>query len=157
MRLPLRWRAVVAAAAVVTSLGVAWAGVPAAGAAVGGPAANSAPAMPRVTGYHYQSADGCGHSNCSDNAFISLHTTNDGASHVYINGTVAPEQSGGAVITWAGVGGGNGTAHLQVGANFRSSSGVNYYYRLTINSVGADQWCDTTGNAPISVPLKCYA
>ena len=133
------------------------AGLLLAGAALASGGAGAASAAPLITGYHAQSAYGCGHASCSDVAWIGFNTTNDSSSHVWINGTVAHTQSGGAVVTWAGVGGGNGTAHLQVGANFTSSNGVQYYYRELINSVGGSQWCSITGNAPITFIPKCYA
>jgi hypothetical protein len=166
--LPGRRKLAAAALALVAAAGIGAGGISAASAATTGPAAVAAPAalagvtapaLPDVaasiTGYHYQSGWGCGDGpGCAAAAFVNLHTTNDN-NHVWINGSVGRQQSGGVTITWYGVGGGNGTQHLSVGANF-TYAGHSYYFRDAINSVNGSQWCDTTGNAPWHTPGACY-
>jgi hypothetical protein len=77
---------------------------------------------------------------------FQLHTTYT-ASQIWINGSVACSSGGDVTsdVTWCGVGGGNGTADLNVGMNWNvpswSASGL--YERMDVYA--DDYGCDTYG------------
>jgi hypothetical protein len=70
------------------------------------------------------------------------------ASQIWINGHVACSWSGGPYpvdITWCGVGGGNGTAYLNIGVNWNvpAANASGLYERMNI--VAGGQGCTTFG------------
>jgi hypothetical protein len=75
---------------------------------------------------------------------IGAHSTYS-QSQVWINGSVFCNPYSGSVrVTWCGVGGGNGTGALNIGANFNMSNATGLYERMDMFAGGAG--CETWGS-----------
>ena len=67
------------------------------------------------------------------------------STQIWINGSVDCRQlSGSVTVTWCGVGGGNGTADLNIGINFNLPGASGLYERMDILSNG--RGCKTNGS-----------
>ena len=75
---------------------------------------------------------------------LGAHSTYS-QSQIWINGTVfCKPYSGSVKITWCGVGGGNGTGALNIGANFNFPGVTGLYERMDMFAGGAG--CETWGS-----------
>jgi hypothetical protein len=116
--------------------------------ALGAPTAASAAASVPGNVYTYNSLTLC-HSSCSQSggSWVEMRTyATYSRSQVWINGHVSCSSGGDWIVTWCGVGGGNGTAELNIGANFGSPPGGEDYVRMNIIQNGAG--CYSWGYAP---------
>lgn len=80
-------------------------------------------------------------SNCFQLGTYATYTS----SQIWKNGNVfCDNYSGNVQFTWCGVGGGNGTGTLNIGANFNVAGYTGFYERMNISAGGGG--CSTWGS-----------
>jgi hypothetical protein len=115
-------------------------------------AASAAPTAAKspsnISVYNYSWQDDCLYNDDEYCAFLEVYSTYS-STQIWINGTVACVTSSSAMaISWCGVGGGNGTATLNVGMNVVGAIlGQDYeWFRMNIYANGAG--CYNWGGGP---------
>jgi hypothetical protein len=111
------------------------------------PSAASAAAKPAESVYTTSSIDRCFQVGNGDFACVDLQAYSTySATQIWINGQVNCAGQGPSIqITWCGVGGGNGTAVLNIGVNWNDPNfdAYNLYERMDILAAGGG--CTTWG------------
>lgn len=95
--------------------------------------------------------------NCSNpGSWVSMQAyATYSQAQVWINGHVSCNNGGDWLYFWCGVGGGNGTAALNIGVNFGTSPQQGYYVRMDIiqNGAGCYEWAYAP--SPYNWTVKC--
>jgi hypothetical protein len=119
-------------------------------------AALAASAAPAESMYTTSSIDRCFQEFNGDFACVDLQAYSTySASQIWINGHVNCQGQGPSIqITWCGVGGGNGTAALNIGVNWNDINFGAYYMYERMDILAGHGGCTTWGtNKPVGLIL----